>query len=381
MALLTVVVPIYNKERYLVKCIQSIRNQTLKDIRIVLVDDGSTDGSGALCDKLAIGDERICVCHLEHQGPIGARYTGMRQTETEYVTFVDADDWIEPQTYEILEKYMKIGYDVIKYLMVLDYNNGMLENYKNKHIIGTYDRNKLEREIFPTLVWDIPNDCSGVSSSLCDKIVKRSILEKSFLLAQNLHYHFCEDSTIAFPMYKWVNSLAITDHVLYHHCKYGNEESSYLNNEYFFDYLYLWYQHLRQYVDFIPNAIEQIEKIYMDAMQPRKLIYGDRPDHIRHLFPFKSVKGGSDIVIWGYGVVGQSYMEQIQRSGYCNVVAIVDQNYKNNFEKNVDNPEIIKNIKLDYVVVAIWNDEIIKEIRQTLLGWGIPENQIITRGQ
>ena len=95
-----VVVPIYNAGPYLEPCIESILGQTYRCLELVLVDDGSTDGSGALCDKYREIDKRVHVIHQENQGMLPARYNGLRCLECDYATFVDADDWIETDTYE-----------------------------------------------------------------------------------------------------------------------------------------------------------------------------------------------------------------------------------------------------------------------------------------
>jgi len=79
----SVVIPVYNVERYLERCVQSVLRQTYKDLEIILVDDGSTDGSGELCDKIAERDSRVRVIHQENQGLSGARNTGIHQATGE----------------------------------------------------------------------------------------------------------------------------------------------------------------------------------------------------------------------------------------------------------------------------------------------------------
>lgn len=102
----TVVVPVYNVEKYLEKCVDSILAQTEPDFELLLVDDGSTDGSGRLCDKLAEKDGRVRVIHQKNQGLGGARNTGIQQAQGDWLLLVDSDDWIEP---EILEKSLEAG--------------------------------------------------------------------------------------------------------------------------------------------------------------------------------------------------------------------------------------------------------------------------------
>ena len=92
---LSVIVPVYNTEKYLRECIDRILAQTFTDFELILVNDGSTDGSGAICDGYAEKDSRIQVIHQTNGGITVARKSGVRAACGEYVTFVDSDDWID----------------------------------------------------------------------------------------------------------------------------------------------------------------------------------------------------------------------------------------------------------------------------------------------
>ena len=94
MDLVSIVVPVYNVEKYLERCVDSIRSQTYTNLEIILVDDGATDSSGQMCDDLAQKDERIKVVHKENQGLGLARNSGLQVATGVFVTFVDSDDWI-----------------------------------------------------------------------------------------------------------------------------------------------------------------------------------------------------------------------------------------------------------------------------------------------
>ncbi|MCI9218179.1 MAG: glycosyltransferase family 2 protein [Lachnospiraceae bacterium] len=102
--LITVIVPVYNIKDYLPRCVHSITAQTYTRLEIILVDDGSTDGTGALCDSLAAEDERIRVFHKENGGSSSARNLALRHASGEYVGFVDSDDYLSPEMYELLIK-------------------------------------------------------------------------------------------------------------------------------------------------------------------------------------------------------------------------------------------------------------------------------------
>lgn len=108
--LLSIIVPAYNIVPYLPRCIRSITSQTYKNLEILLVDDGSTDGTGALCDELAREDGRVKVFHKENGGSSSARNLALKHASGQYVGFVDSDDYVEPFMYEgLLEGIRKFG--------------------------------------------------------------------------------------------------------------------------------------------------------------------------------------------------------------------------------------------------------------------------------
>ena len=111
----SIIVPIYNVEKYLRQCLDSIVNQTLKDIEIILVDDGSTDSCPSICDEYASKDKRIIVIHKENAG-LGAAYnTGLDIAKGDYIGFVESDDFIELNMYEELyERAVQTGVDLVK---------------------------------------------------------------------------------------------------------------------------------------------------------------------------------------------------------------------------------------------------------------------------
>lgn len=112
---ISVIVPVYNVERFLSRCVDSILAQTYENLEIILVDDGSPDGSGAICDEYAAKDSRVQVIHKANGGLSSARNAGIDAATGDYLAFVDSDDWIEPETYSYLmglvQKYdVKLAY-------------------------------------------------------------------------------------------------------------------------------------------------------------------------------------------------------------------------------------------------------------------------------
>ncbi len=95
--LISVIVPIYNTVEYLPRCVNSIRRQTYRNLEIILVDDGSTDNSGAMAEKFALEDKRVKVFHKENGGSSSARNFGIEKASGDFIGFVDSDDFVEPK--------------------------------------------------------------------------------------------------------------------------------------------------------------------------------------------------------------------------------------------------------------------------------------------
>lgn len=100
----SIVVPVYNVSRYLPQCLESVLSQTYQNIEVLIVDDGSTDGSGSICDRFAERDPRIRVIHTDNRGLSAARNLGLESISGAFISFIDSDDWIEPNTVETLVK-------------------------------------------------------------------------------------------------------------------------------------------------------------------------------------------------------------------------------------------------------------------------------------
>ena len=112
MPLISVIVPVYRVEKYLDRCLQSITEQTYRNLEIILVDDGSPDGSGAICDAWAAKDSRILVVHKENAGAGAARNTGLDVATGDIVSMIDSDDYLDVHMYEHLMQLMKDGVDI-----------------------------------------------------------------------------------------------------------------------------------------------------------------------------------------------------------------------------------------------------------------------------
>lgn len=138
--LLTVIVPCYNIEKYLDKCISSIVNQIYTNLDILLIDDGSPDKCGLICDEWQKRDKRIRVIHKQNEGLAYARKTGVENTTAEYITFVDADDWIAPDMYSnMMTALVSTNSDIAQCGVYMVYENGHIEPFYAGHPTEAYE--------------------------------------------------------------------------------------------------------------------------------------------------------------------------------------------------------------------------------------------------
>lgn len=139
--MISIIIPVYKAERYLSKCVDSILAQTYADWELLLVDDGSPDNSGSLCDEYAAKNKRIKAFHKENGGVSSARNLGLEMMTGEWVTFVDADDWIAPDTLERCSTYFN-EYETVRFSMKMVYDEQ--DDSKNRNYIIQSSNNKEE---------------------------------------------------------------------------------------------------------------------------------------------------------------------------------------------------------------------------------------------
>lgn len=189
--LISVIVAIYNIEKYLVRCIDSIMAQTYRNLEILLIDDGSTDESGKICDAYAKQDKRIHVIHRKNGGLSAARNTGIERARGEYIAFVDGDDWLEPQMYESLLK------------AVID-NNAQLA-------VCRY------RQVYPDVIKDGSTGKITVYNEPYKMLLQQLIEDEAYLIqhaAWNKLYHRDLLEELRFPEGKWFEDIVFSAKVL-----------------------------------------------------------------------------------------------------------------------------------------------------------------------
>ena len=170
--LISIIVPVYNVEKYIKKCIDSIINQTYKNLEIILVDDGSPDNCGKICDEYAEKDKRIKVIHKENGGLSDARNAGIKIARGCYIGFVDSDDWIDKNMYEKLYKTLKEKDADIACCKLIRYKN-TIEKISKKFDgrIVEYDQRQYIKKFFKI-------DSQECVYYAWNKLYKRQVIDK-----------------------------------------------------------------------------------------------------------------------------------------------------------------------------------------------------------
>lgn len=191
--LISVIVPVYQAESYIQRCVESILNQTFNDIEIILIDDGSKDNGGMQCDMFAQTDRRVHVIHKENNGLMSAWMTGVNASKGQYLCFVDSDDWIEPDMIQSLAERLtwnpetsESRNEIICSNFLIDRANGETPQEKKHEILpGEYTGAELIRNVFENI---LGNENRTVTLSRCMKLFSRNLIE------ENMHY--CDKSVI-----------------------------------------------------------------------------------------------------------------------------------------------------------------------------------------
>lgn len=377
-AKLSVIVPVYNVEKYLRQCIESILNQSMREIELILVDDGSTDSSGAICDEYAGKDARIKVIHQKNRGLMAARKVGVARSTCSYVTFVDGDDFIDTTSYCLAEESMQSDIDIIIFGMTVYFNETNQKIVHCPYPEGFYCKQEIREIIWPSLLWNITEDRRSFVLALWNKIYNRTLLQSIYQKLDGYDFFNGEDSAVVAPLMTVARTVEIKDASYYYYRQRKRTEvPSYLTDTEYFDKLYQRYRFFRE--EFAQNAqlTKQVEYDYMFLVNLRRKLYGDTVQRIKYIFPFDKVKKGEQIVLYGAGTAGQTYMAQLRRLDYCQVVLWVDQNDMDYEKDGVLPVERIITTSYDKIVISIQNEDIKYIVESNLIAMGVEKAKIV----
>ncbi len=376
---ISVIVPIYNAESFLEKCIDSILKQTYIGFELILVDDGSWDRSGSICDEFSKKDDRIQVIHKKNEGLICARITGVEAAKGEYVAFVDADDWVEDSFLERLVNPMEdVGADIVVSGCISEID-GRSDKITNLIPSGIYDENQLKTVIVPQMLCYKEFYQFGILPYMWNKLFRRDILRTCYVDIDTKIYDG-EDVAVVYPYLLQVKKAVVIEDCLYHYRIHENSMTA-KKKDSFYENISRLYLHLNrqfgasEYYDLLLPQLKQ----YMKWMVWNGLSEEEREMERQYCFPFGKVAGGSEIILYGAGGVGIRYYQQLKRTDYCRLISWVDRGYSRLAAHGlpVESPGVIPLKKYDYIVIAVANAEIREEIKMYLLDIGIKEVQIV----
>lgn len=374
---ISIIVPVFNEKNRLDKCLWSMKNQTMRNIEFILVDDGSADGSAGLCDKAASLDERIKVLHMSNKGSTAARKAGMKLATGKYVTFVDADDWIEQDLCACLyEQAEESGADLIIGGHFLD-SAGETRRQISTLSAGFYDRQDLENQVFPQLFHNDFYSGWSIYPFLCGKLFLREKLLPYMERVED-SIAFGDDVCVTFPYLLSCKSIMMVDNSLYHYVQRLNSQS----------HARLNYENLRSMRSIYKLVLESIheqglEETYVGKFRLYMLTTMLIPRFPWLLgkylcqeseMPFFKFRKGSKVIIYGAGVFGRALHDFLTESRFAEVVLWLDaraeQLRKSGYEIKALQ-EVEKWPDYDCVVVPIMNREVVKVVCRELTAAGV----------
>ena len=373
-----IVVPIYNKKSYLTACLQSIIDQTYQSIEILLIDDGSTDGSDKICREFALKDDRITYIRQDNMGQMYARKTGVARATGEFLMFVDSDDWIDRGMVEFLVSQIGNA-DMVTSGVHYESGSKVETDYLDRYSEGVYAGRDKEL-LLRTMLYDMDSDIlQRLTPWIWNKLYRTEIAK---LVHQNLSIDssFAEDGV--FLYYYLINSEAVKIcHTCFYHYRFREDSMFHKGN---------------------PHMLTDINKAYL-ALEPcfRKHWLRDnlllQLQHWISVMTVMALNGGMGfasqiyipefqidtdglkgkrIVLYGAGKVGKDYFRQLTKMGY-EVVLWVDSNNTQN--EGVRKPEEIYRTEYDIILIAVSRPEYVEGIKQTLKKMKIEEEKLIWR--
>ncbi|WP_026650986.1 glycosyltransferase [Butyrivibrio proteoclasticus] len=379
--MISVIIPVYNSKPYLNKCLDSVLGQTYTDMQVIIVDDGSSDGSGAVCDEYAQKDSRVEAYHIPNSGTVISRRTGLSKAKGQYVCFVDSDDWIEPDMItNLIEQFDDESLDFVVFGAIHN-ENGDVHSYipENNSICI---KNAEDRKSIISNYLLSPKHEYRIPMSLWSKIYRREFITRCFeKMPDNIWYG--EDYLCMFYSLLFCNGFKTVDKAYYHYMVRKNTVSHRKHN----DYIEVESRLSAYLLNIFDEFHEVIDNTIFWKVIKRRAFYLLNYECEGQLFlpnyyfPEPELLRRKKVLIYGAGNVGTDYYESMARNKDIELVGIVDKKAGDiSFIWGiVHTPDYIKYIEYDYVVLAINSKEVACEIFKELEGLGIKKERIIWR--
>ena len=390
---LTVIVPIYNMEEYIRDSVGTIQRQTYSNLEIILVDDGSTDSSGEICEMLGREDRRVRVFHQKNQGSMRARDLGIAKSEGKFITFFDGDDWIEENMYEEMLSAMG-NVDMITSGALREEADGSISRLVDGFDEGYYIGDQLEWILSRSIFNFDTMTAQVLRPDIWDKIYRADIM-KQILPYQEYSPRNGQDLLLLYRYLLRCKSMIITHKCYYHyHYRLGSTVNS-KSEKLLIDLSHVYLG--------IKNDIELLGDRYNYLMQLQKWIgqwmcgaLGTKVGFMKEALPLMFVPNISDlagkrIVLYGAGNCGVSYYNYFRRVAAFGdlrvmdwperrpdpvVVGWVDQNPGVVMGYEVKLPDTITKMKYDCIVICICDKVLANKVKKNLIEMGVDEKKI-----
>jgi len=378
--LVSVIVPIYNAGKYLEQCIESIQKQVYDKIEIILVNDGSTDGSGEICDVYAEGDARIKVIHKKNGGNTSARRAGLENAAGEYIVFVDADDAVSEFLVNDLLCEMKRSHaDMVISNVTKRFPYGDIE-VKNKILPGVYQKSN---DIIRNMFYYEETDEFGVLPYLVAKMYKYNFIYKGFCEFKD-SIQYAEDRALTFWCILNAEKVSFIDKSYY---RYNiNEDGLCLSqDERYLEKITEFYIYVKRLFEGQAESrhlLKQLDKYMVNAVVSginRKIGLSQNDLIVKYYLDESKLKPSRNVVLYGAGNVGRDFYKQLLRSENVHVSAWVDYNYQK-YEKEklpVESLNRLKDLEYDYIIVAVLRENVYENIAATLENYSVPRDKVI----
>lgn len=371
MVKVSVIIPVYNTKKYLEKCLDSIVNQTLRDIEILCVNDGSTDGSGYILEMYAEKDSRIKIINKENGGLVAARKTGVCAAQGTYVGYVDSDDWIEPDMYEKLYEFVeKHNADMVScgYFLEGNYTSIHLDTVEG----GLYDKKKIV-DLRNNLIYCPEKRETGLRGSLCCKLFRREMLQTVQLEVPE-EITMAEDKMCLLHYMLHCNSVYVLKEPLYHWCIHSESMSHKADTSYLlkvnevYKYLVTLYQHENFTEKMRAQAELYITELLVLGINNR---LGFQHKNLLRIDPYwlDEIPSESKVAVYGGGDVGEQYMRQMKRR---QDVLIAEY-----FGFEIPTKEKLQSLTFDYILIAIKNQGKAVQVKEQFMELGVAEEKIL----
>lgn len=376
--LISVIVPIYMIDRYVGICIESIINQTYKNLEIILVDDGSRDRCPEICDLYKRKDDRIKVIHKSNGGLVSARKAGLQQSNGDYIGYVDGDDWIGPGFIESLYASASTsGADIVCAGFTRDLFSKSA-SFVNSIPSGVYEGDELIN-LWKNMISIDSYYRPGISTYVWNKLFKRKVLVGSQSRVDN-RISIGEDGAVTYPALFSCSKVAVIDNVAYH---YRQREDSMLKQSTGYSseakkLVYL-YNYLKQWAENTPAELEIKKQIDDYVFSIALMRSGGRLPHSDYS-TFNTDYYGKNVVIYSAGTFGQQLVNRFKETNHCSIVSWIDDDYWE-YRRcclDVDPVDSITGLSFDYVLVATVDSILSKKIIKRLTDYGVEKEKILT---